>query len=537
MEKYHGSVASKGIAIGKIHELEQKNDAVRREHIEDVEAEKNRFTIAQEKAMKQLENLYEIAVKQVGESNALLFDIHKMMLEDDDYVDSIINIIESQKVNAEYAVAVTSDNFANTFASMDDDYMKERAADVKDISSRLINVLLGKSDSGLNFSEVCIVVADDLTPSETVQMDKSKILAFVTRKGSTNSHTAILSRTMSIPAIVGVDVPQGVSGKTAIVNGMNGNFIIEPTEDEIAQAKKIAESEKLRKELLLEYKGKPTQTKSGKKINVYANIGSIGDIGLALQNDAEGIGLFRSEFLYLEQSDYPSEELQFSVYKQAAQMMAGKKVIIRTMDIGADKQIDYFNLEKEENPALGYRAVRICLNDEEMFKTQLRALIRASYYGKISIMVPMIVSVWEVKKVKEIIEEIKTELKKQNIPFGEFEFGVMIETPAAVMIADDLAELVDFFSIGTNDLTQYTLAIDRQNQKLEKFYDPHHPAVLKMIEIIGKTAQKHNIWAGICGELGSDIELTEKFVHYGIEELSVSPSAILQVRQVICNLE
>ncbi len=537
MEKYHGSVASKGVVIGKIHELEQKNDTVRRERVSDIEAEKARFTTAQEKAIKELENLYEIALKQVGESNALLFDIHKMMLEDDDYVDSIVNIIESQKVNAEYAVAVTSDNFANTFASMDDDYMKERAADVKDISGRLINVLLGKSETGLHLAEPCIVVADDLTPSETVQMDKSKILGFVTRKGSTNSHTAILSRTMSIPAIVGVDVPRGLSGKTAICDGMKGDFIVEPTEEEVAKAQKKAESEKIRKKLLEEYKGKPSVTKSGKKINVYANIGSIGDIGLALQNDAEGIGLFRSEFLYLEQSDYPSEELQFSVYKQAAEMMAGKKVIIRTMDIGADKQIDYFNLEAEENPALGYRAVRICLNDEDMFKTQLRALIRASYFGKISVMVPMIISVWEVKRVKELINSVKTELKEQNIPYGDIEFGVMIETPAAVMIADDLAELVDFFSIGTNDLTQYTLAIDRQNQKLEQFYDAHHPAVLRMIEIIGQTAKKHNIWAGICGELGADIELTKKFVEYGIEELSVSPSAILQVREVICNLD
>ncbi len=537
MEKYHGSVASKGVAIGMIQEPEQKKDAVRRERINDVEAEKARFYEAQKETMSQLEGLYELALKQVGEANALIFEIHRMMVEDDDYVDSIINIIESQEVNAEYAVAVTGDNFAQTFAGMDDDYMKERAADVRDISDRIIKVLSNCGDDGLNFTQPCIVVADDLTPSETVQMDKSKILAFVTRKGSVNSHTAILSRTMSIPAIVGVDMPYGLSGKQGVVDGFKGDFLVEPTPEIVADAEKMLAKENQRKKLLEEYKDKPSVTKSGKKINLYANVGSVGDIGLALQNDAEGIGLFRSEFLYLEQSDYPSEELQFGVYKQAAEMMAGKRVIIRTMDIGADKQIGYFNLEQEENPALGYRAVRICLTQEEIFRTQLRALIRASLYGKISIMVPMICSVWEVERVKEIIEEVKAELTEQGIRYGDFEFGIMIETPAAVMVADELAQLVDFFSVGTNDLTQYTLALDRQNQKLEKFYDPHHPAVLRMIKMIAEAAKRNNIWAGICGELGADIELTAKFVEYGIDELSVTPSAILLVREAICNLD
>lgn len=536
MVKYQGSVASKGIAVGVIRELEEKDNVVRRIHISDKDSEKMRFIKAQEEAMKQLETLYELAIKEVGETNALIFDIHKMMMEDEDYVNSIENIIESQEVNAEYAVAVTGDNFAETFANMDDDYMKERATDVKDISERIINTLTGKNDNYLKFDEPCIVVADDLTPSETVQMDKTKILAFVTRKGSVNSHTAILSRTMAIPAIVGADVPKNTSGQKGIVNGFKGEFIIEPSLEEIELADKIKAKEKESKKLLEEFKGKDSVTKSGKKINLYANVGSIGDIGLALKNDAEGIGLFRSEFLYLEQEDFPKEELQFSVYKQAVEMMAGKKVVIRTMDIGADKQIEYFNMDKEENPALGYRAVRICLTEEEIFRTQLRALIRASFYGKISIMVPMIVSIWEVERVREIIEEVKSDLKSQSVPYGKFEFGIMIETPAAVMMADELAKLVDFFSIGTNDLTQYTIAIDRQNQKLEKFYDARHPAVLKMIKLVAKTAKENNIWSGICGELASDEELTETFINYGINELSVTPSSILPIRQIIRNL-
>lgn len=537
MDIYNGSVASKGIAIGTIKELAKKDNSVRRVSITDVELEKERFFKAQIKTMEQLDGLYELAKKEVGEENALIFDTHKMMVEDEDYTDSIINIIETQKVNAEYAVAVTSDNFALTFSSMDDAYMKERAADIRDISDRLINVLSNKDNSALTFETPCIIVADDLTPSETIQMDKTKILGFVTRKGSVNSHTAILSRTMAVPAIVCVPVPNDVDGKNAIVSGFDGSLILNPTEEKVALAKKRLELEKRHKELLLQYKGKETKTKSGKKINLYANVGSVGDVGLALQNDAEGIGLFRSEFLYLEQNDYPNEELQLKTYKQAAEMMAGKKVIIRTMDIGADKQIDYFNLEVEENPALGYRAVRICLTEEEIFRTQLKALIRASYFGKISIMVPMITSVWEVERVKEIMKEIEAEFTAKEIPFGKYEFGIMIETPAAVIIADQLAPLVDFFSIGTNDLTQYTIAIDRQNQKLEKFYDPHHPAVLKMIHMVAQAGKAHGIWTGICGELASDQELTKTFIEYGIEELSVSPAAIFAIRKLIRELD
>ena len=537
MDIYSGSVASKGMAIGVIRELEKKDNTIRRERISDVESEKKRFFEAQEKAMNELEELYELAIKEVGESNALIFDIHKMMTEDEDYTNSIINIIESQEVNAEYAVAVTGDNFAETFASMDDDYMKERASDVKDISERLINVLSNKSDNELTFDTPCIVVADDLTPSETVQMDKSKILGFVTRKGSVNSHTAILSRTMAVPAIVGVSIPYGFDGKNAVIDGFKGSFIIDPDDSVIAKSKEIIVKEKEKKELLKAFKGKKTVTKSGKKINLYANVGSVGDVGLALQNDAEGIGLFRSEFLYLEQSDYPSEEMQFEVYRQVVQMMAGKKVIIRTLDIGADKQIDYFNMEAEENPALGYRAVRICLTQEEIFRTQLKAILRASYFAKISIMVPMIISVWEVLRVKEILAEIESELTSQKIPFGKYEFGIMIETPAAALLADELAVYVDFFSIGTNDLTQYTIAIDRQNQKLEKFYDPHHPAVLKLIKMVSESAKRNGIWVGICGELGADPSLTQTFIEYGIDELSVSPSAVFPIRKLIRELE
>lgn len=537
MIKYHGSVASKGVAIGVIKELQQKQPTIRREKITDIEGEKARFFKAQATTMAQLEGLYELAIKEVGESNALIFEIHRMMVEDDDYVDSIINIIETQQVAAPYAVAVTGDNFAQTFSSMDDDYMKERAADVKDISDRLIHCLCGSFSNNLIFDEPCIVVADDLTPSETVQMDKSKILAFVTRGGSVNSHTAILARTMSIPAIVGVDVPVGVNSQMAVVDGFKACFVLEPDEQVIAAAKLSSLKEEKRKRLLEEFKDKETVTKSGAKINLYANVGSVGDIGLALQNDAEGIGLFRSEFLYLEQSDYPSEELQFGVYKQAAQMMGGKKVIIRTMDIGADKKIGYFNLEHEENPALGYRAIRICLTQEDMFKTQLRALIRASLYGKIAIMVPMIISLWEIEMAKKLIEEVKADLTAHGIEFGEFDFGIMIETPAAALMADEFAKHVDFFSIGTNDLTQYTLAIDRQNQKLERFYQADHPAVLKMIEMVAKAANDNGIWAGICGELGANEDLCETFVSYGIKELSVSPSSILSLRQKIRELD
>ena len=537
MEIYNGSVASKGIAIGQIRELEKKNNMVRREKINDIYGEKQRVLQAQEKAMSELESLYELALKEVGEANALIFETHKMMLEDEDYTNSILNIIETQMVNAEYAVAVTGDNFAEIFASMDDDYMKERSADVKDISDRLVNVLSNKIQDEMSIDVPCIIVADDLTPSETVQMDKSKILGFITRKGSVNSHTAILSRTMAVPAMVGVDIPYGVNNKEAILDGFQSICILNPDKSSKTKAQLKHKEELEKKELLKELKGKETITKSGKKMNLYANVGAVGDVGLALQNDAEGIGLFRSEFLYLEQSNYPSEELQFGIYKQVAEMMAGKRVIIRTMDIGADKQIDYFHMEHEENPALGYRAVRICLTEEEIFRTQLKALIRASYYGKLSIMVPMITSEWEVLRVKEIIAEVKHELQVQNVAVGEFEFGIMIETPAAAILADELASHVDFFSIGTNDLTQYTIAVDRQNQKLERFYDPHHPAVLRLIKMVAEAGKKYGIWTGICGELGADPELTKTFVEYGIEELSVSPSAIFAIRKIIRELE
>ncbi|MGL5973370.1 MAG: phosphoenolpyruvate--protein phosphotransferase [Oscillospiraceae bacterium] len=537
MQTYYGSVASKGIAVGVIKEFSKKENIVKRERVKDVSAEKERFILAKKDAISQLEGLYELAIKKVGESNALIFDIHKMMIEDDDYTNSIINIIETQLINAEYAVAITGDNFAEIFSNMEDDYMKERATDIKDISERLLNALSNKCDSNLSFDSPCIIVADDLTPSETVQMDKNKILGFVTRKGSVNSHTAILARTMSVPAIVGVDIPDSVNGKDGIIYGENGSFILNPDEKTVKNTQQAMIIEKQKKDLLLEYKGKETITKSGKKIDLYANVGSVGDVGLALQNDAEGIGLFRSEFLYLEQKDYPSEDLQFSIYKQAAEMMAGKKVVIRTMDIGADKQIDYFNLEHEENPALGYRAIRICLNDEEMFKVQLRALVRASYFGKISIMIPMITSLWEVLKVKEILKEVELFLSERKIPFGEYELGIMIETPAAALMADELAKVVDFFSIGTNDLTQYTIAVDRQNQKLERFYDPHHPAILKMIKMVAEAGKENGIWTGICGELGADPELTATFIEYGIDEISVSPSAIFPIRKVICNLD
>lgn len=537
MEAFSGKAVVQGIAVGKIVELKKADNMVRRGRIDDTEQEMKRFSEAQAKAKKQLEQLYDKALIEVGEANAAIFEVHQMMLEDDDYVDSINNIICVQSVNAEYAVAVTGDNFSQMFASMDDDYMRERAADVKDISERLVRALSNGSGSDPSFTEPSIIVADDLMPSETVQLDKEKVLAFVTRKGSANSHTAILARTMDIPAIVNVSVPEGVNGKLAVVNGLTGTIIIEPDEEVLKEAEKLREEELEKRKLLVEYKGRPTVTKSGKEIKLYANIGGVSDLGAVLQNDAAGIGLFRSEFLYLQEEDYPSEDKQFQAYKQAAEIMAGKKVIIRTLDIGADKQIDYFKLAKEENPALGYRAVRICLGREDVFKTQLRALYRASMFGNIAVMIPMIISIWEVKKVKEIINEVKEELKDESIPFGEMEFGIMIETPAAVMMAEELAKEVDFFSIGTNDLTQYTLAIDRQNPQLDMFYDPHHPAVLKMIQMTVESAHKAGIWAGICGELGADASLTSKFIQMGVDELSVSPAMILPIRKQICETE
>ncbi len=535
MVNYQGKAAFQGIAIGKIVELKQKNKQVRREHIEDIAQELVRFEDAKEKSVVSLGVLYEKAVQEVGETNAAIFEVHQMMLDDDDYLDSIRNIIETQTVNAEYAVATTGDNFATMFAAMDDEYMQARAADIRDISERLIQALSGVGESKEVIDEQSIIVADDLVPSETIQLDKEKVLAFVTRQGTTNSHTAILARTMNIPALVCTPVPESVHEKMAIVDGGEGVFIIEPTEEVLEQYRAKKQEELNKRQLLQKYKGQKAITKDGKKIKLYANIGSVGDVADVLQNDADGIGLFRSEFLYLQTSDYPSEEEQVQVYKSVAEMMAGKTVIIRTLDIGADKQIDYFNLAKEENPALGYRAIRICLTREEIFKTQLRAIYRASAFGKISIMIPMIISEWEILKVKEIIAEVKESLDSDGIPYDNVEFGIMIETPASVILADIFAKHVDFFSIGTNDLTQYTLALDRQNPELDTFYDAHHPAVLSMIQMVIDSAHRNGIWAGICGELGADTTLTETFIEMGIDELSVSASMILPVKEKILN--
>lgn len=524
-----------GIAIGRLSIYNKKENQVKREKITDVEAEITRFTDAKETAKEQLKGFYEKAVKEVGEVNAAIFEVHQMMLDDLDYVESITNMIRTQEVNAEFAVASTGDNFSKMFAAMDDDYMKERAADVKDISNRVISILQNAENGSVTGEKPVILLADDLAPSETVQLDKSKVLSFVTRHGSTNSHTAILARTMNIPALIGIDFSEDVNGKMGIVDGYTGKLYIEPDEETMKkyEAKKAEDENK--KRLLLELKEKENVTLDGKKINLYANIGGVADVANALSNDAGGIGLFRSEFLYLESEDYPTEEAQFAAYKTVAENMAGKKVIIRTLDIGADKQVDYFHMEKEENPAMGYRAIRICLDRPEIFKTQLRAIYRASYYGTISIMFPMIISVKEVKRIKEIVAEVKAELTTEGIPFKDCELGIMIETPAAVMISDLLAEEVDFFSIGTNDLTQYTLAIDRQNPKLDSFYDSHHEAILRMLQMVVDNGHKHGCWVGICGELGADTTLTSTFLKMGFDELSVSPAMILRVREEIRN--
>ncbi|MCI5910348.1 MAG: phosphoenolpyruvate--protein phosphotransferase [Oscillospiraceae bacterium] len=526
-----------GIVFGKLSFFQRKDVSVRRTKIEDKEAEKKRFEKAKERTLEQLQALYDKALKEVGETNAQIFEIHQMMVEDDDYNESVNSIIDSQSVNAEYAVAVTADNFAEMFGSMEDEYMKARAADVRDISNRIIGNF--RDDSGeLNTAdEKTIICSDDLAPSETVQLDKSKVLAFVTTGGSANSHTAILARTMNIPAVIGVsELTEEYSGKNAIVDGYTGTIYIEPDEKTNEEMKKKQEEDIKKKELLQQLKGKENVTKSGRKINIYANIGGLGDIGAVLMNDAGGIGLFRSEFLYLEDNDYPTEELQFLTYKKVLESMAGKKVIIRTLDIGADKKIDYFNLKKEENPALGYRAIRICLTRKEIFKTQLRALYRASVFGNLGIMFPMIISTDEVKEIKELIEEVKKELDESGIEYSDsIELGIMIETPAAVMISDELAQMVDFFSVGTNDLTQYTLAIDRQNPELDKFYNPHHEAILRMIKMAADNAHKYGKWIGICGELGADTELTDRFLEMGIDELSVSPPFVLPVRQKVRN--
>lgn len=535
MECFKGKSVYKGITVGKISVLKKADYVVKRIKIEDPEAELVRLGHARAQAIAQLQKLYEKAVREVGEASAAIFEVHQMMLEDDDYNESIENIIRSESVNAEYAVASTGDNFAEMFASMDDDYMKARCADVKDISERLVRNLYGGEDGSMEYDEPVIVVADDLTPSETVQMDKEKILAFVTVHGSTNSHTAILARMMNIPALVSVDMDLSAlkSGMKAVVDGFEGEVIFNPDDRILEQAEKRMGEEAEKRQLLLTLKSKENVTLGGRKINIYANIGSVGDIGYVLENDAGGIGLFRSEFLYIGRNELPTEDEQFQAYKQVAQMMAGKKVIIRTLDIGADKKADYLGLESEENPALGYRAIRICLTQPEIFKTQLRALLRAAVYGNISVMYPMITSVEEVKQIYQIVEEVKEELASAGIPFKNVEQGVMIETPAAVMISDELAQIVDFFSIGTNDLTQYTLAIDRQNEKLDIFYNPHHKAILKMIRMVVENAHACGKWAGICGELGADTELTEEFVNMGVDELSVAPSMVLKLRKIV----
>ena len=535
MQCFQGKSVYKGIAMGPVVVLKKNDYQVKRTRIEDPDAEAKRVTEAVAKSQEQLGRLYDKAVKEVGESSAAIFEVHQMMIEDEDYLEAIQNMIQTEQVNAEYAVAVTGDNFAEMFAAMDDDYMKARSADIKDISERLVRNLSGQEDTDLSSIEPSVIVADDLSPSETVQMDKDKILAFVTVHGSTNSHTAILARMMNIPALIGVqmDLDELHTGMTAVVDGFQGQVIFEPDEDVKSETVTRMQEEEEKLKLLQELKGKENITLDGHKINIYANIGSGGDIGYVMENDAGGIGLFRSEFLYLGRNDFPTEEEQFQAYKQAVQMMAGKKVIIRTLDIGADKQVDYFNLGNEDNPAMGYRAIRICLKQPDIFKTQLRALLRAAVYGNLSIMYPMITSTEEVKRVYEIVAEVEEELKTQEIQYKIPEQGIMIETPAAVMISDRLAEMVDFFSIGTNDLTQYTLAIDRQNEKLDDFYNPHHEAILRMIQMVVDNAHKCGKWAGICGELGADATLTEQFVRMGLDELSVAPSMVLKLRKIV----
>lgn len=535
MEIYNGKSVFGGIAIGRISVYKKGEQQVKRSRITDIDAELSRFKNAKKTAIRQLQGLYDKALKEVGEANAAIFEVHQMMLDDGDYNESIANIIKSQEVNAEYAVASTGDNFSQMFAAMEDDYMRARAADIKDISERIISILSGKGDRVIGADEPAIIVADDLAPSETVQLDKDLVLSFVTVHGSLNSHTAILARTMAIPALVGAPLPldESVDGKLGIVDGGAGVIYVDPDEKTLETMKKKQQEEFQKKELLQSLKGKENITLDGQKMMLYANIGNIKDLATVLQNDAGGIGLFRSEFIYLESEDYPTEEEQFLIYKQVAETMAGRRVIIRTLDIGADKQCDYFEMEQEENPAMGCRAIRICLTRPEIFKTQLRALFRASAYGNIAIMYPMITSVREVQKIKEIVAEVKAEMDSAGIPYGNPEQGIMIETPAAVIVGDELAKEVDFFSIGTNDLTQYTLAIDRQNTKLDEFYDPHHPAILRMISMVVESAHKAGIWAGICGELGADQTLTKEFLAMGVDELSVSPGSILPIRKII----
>lgn len=535
MLKLSGKAVYKGIVMGPVVVFGQEDQPIKRTKITDADAEIARVGKAGEQAQAQLRRLYDKALKEVGESSAAIFEVHQMMLEDEDYLEAIHNMIRTEMVNAEYAVAVTGDNFSELFAGMEDDYMKARAADIKDISNRLIRNLTGKEDINSADMEPSIIVADDLSPSETVQMDKDKILAFVTVHGSTNSHTAILARMMNIPALIGVpmDLKEIRTGMTAVVDGLKGEVIFEPSDEIRVETEKKVREEQEKLKLLQSLKGKENVTLSGKKIKIFANIGSVTDVGYVLENDAGGIGLFRSEFLYLGRDNFPTEEEQFQAYKQVVQTMAGKNVVIRTLDIGADKQVDYFNLGKEDNPAMGYRAIRICLKQPDIFKTQLRALFRAAVYGNLSVMYPMITSVEEVKRIQAIVAEVRAELEEKEIPHKIPEQGIMIETPAAVMISDELAEMVDFFSIGTNDLTQYTLAVDRQNAKLDDFYHPHHKAILRMIKMAADNAHKCGKWVGICGELGADLELTEEFLRMGIDELSVAPSMVLKVRKAV----
>ncbi|MCP1101199.1 phosphotransferase system enzyme I (PtsI) [Aequitasia blattaphilus] len=537
MIRIEGKSICKKVTMGKIFFLKKEESIVRREKVENIEKEKKQFDASVEEAREQLLSLYEKAKREVGEAEAAIFEVHTMMLEDQDYKESIYSIIENQQVCAEFAVAETSKNFSRMFRDMNDDYMKERGSDIEDISNRIIRILGGEKGDEEQITEPVIIMAKDLAPSETVQLNKEMLLGFVTEKGSVNSHTAILARTMNIPALINTEIREEWHGEVAIIDGYKGELIINPDSERIKKAYEQIEEDQNKERRLKELKGKESITKSGRKVNLYANIGNVADTGKVLQNDGEGIGLFRSEFLYLEAKDFPTEEEQFTAYKAVAENMAGKKVIIRTLDIGADKQVDYFHLEKEENPALGYRAIRICLKEQEMFKTQLRAILRASAFGNISIMFPMIVSVEELRQAKELLEEAKRELEEGGIPFKEIETGVMIETPAAVIISDELGKEADFFSIGTNDLTQYTLAADRQNPMLDESMNPRHPAVLKMIEMTAESAHRNHIWVGICGELGADIELTETFLKYGIDELSVSPSRILEVREKIRSLE
>ena len=533
MTTYQGKSILKGIAIGEIFFYQKEEKEIKRYKPENLEAEQKRYEKARDEAIGQLGELYKKACQEVGEVNAAVFEVHAMMLEDDDFNDAVLNMIATQGINAEYAVAMTGDNFSKMFSEMEDEYFKARAADIKDISNRVVAVLGGSGSGNCELNKPVILIAEDLAPSETVQLDKNMLLAFVTEQGSSNSHTAILARSMNIPALIGVPIRKEWNGRMAVVDGYTGTLYLDPDEETLKELKKRKQAEDEERQLLLELKGKEDVTLDGKHIKLYANIGNISDVAAVMKNDAEGIGLFRSEFLYLEKDHFPTEEEQFQAYKTVAEMMAGKKVIIRTLDIGADKQAEYFHLEHEENPAMGYRAIRICLTQPEIFKTQLRALFRASAFGNIAIMYPMIISIEEIHKIKEIVEEVKSELREQGVQFSEVEQGIMIETPAAAVMSDVLAEEVDFFSIGTNDLTQYTLAIDRQNAKLDSFYDAHHPAILRMIQTVIDNGHSKGCWVGICGELGADTELTETFLKMGIDELSVSPTFVLPVRKLI----